>query len=362
MIPFSLRIDEEICRLWREIQDGTYEISTTKAFMVNDRKKREIFAMQPRDKIVNHWVKMRIEPLMEQEFSEGCYSCRKGKGLTAFARDAERHIKMLTNDFSRPCYFAHLDIRSFFLSIKRTRALEKTLAVAEKYQGEDKETLKWLISKILLFAPEKNYYISGNPNDWKGYPAEKSLLTNRAGCGLMLGSVNSQFVANLYLTDTDRFIASLGIVWLRYVDDILLICEDRARLLSSIPKIERFLNEDTGLEIHFHKRYFQDSFKGVNIVGYTFKGERTYLSKRCVGNAMKRVSGFGRRDTDRLVACVNSYLGRSLDCRAYNQRAKIIGAIPSVCWIGIYARENLRKIQKRKNSVTFARYDIARLI
>lgn len=359
MIPFSLRIDEEIYKLWQEIQAGTYRISTTKAFMVNDRKKREIFAMQPRDKIVNHWVKMRLEPLFEQEFSDACYSCRRGRGLTAFARDAEAEIRRQTENYTRPCYFAHLDIRSFFLSIERRRALEKTLAIVDKYEGEDKETLRWLVSEILLFAPEKNYYICGNPADWEGYPAEKSLLTNRDGCGLMLGSVNSQFVANLYLSDTDRYAQSLGVAILRYVDDILLICPDKRRLLESVPKIEIFLREDTGLEMHFKKRYFQDWSKGVSIVGYTFKGERTYISNRCVGNAMKKAREF-KGTTDALVACINSYLGRTLDCRAYNQRAKIVAAIPAQYKDEIFAREHLRKI-RRKYSI-FVRDDIRRII
>lgn len=45
MVPFSLRIDEEIYKLWQELRAGEYRISKTKAFMVNDSKKREIFAM-----------------------------------------------------------------------------------------------------------------------------------------------------------------------------------------------------------------------------------------------------------------------------------------------------------------------------
>ena len=364
MIPFSLRIDEELYRLHKEIQNGTYKISRTKAFMVKGRKKREIFAMQPRDKIVNHWVKIRLEPLFEEEFIEGCYSCRKGKGGAAFARDVREAIRRATVDYTRRCYFAHLDVRNFFLSINRKRALEKTLNVVEKYKGEDKETLKWLVTEILLYAPENDYYICGNPRDWDNYPPEKSLLTNNEGDGLMMGSVNSQFVANLMLTATDRFIEGLGLLVFRYVDDILLISEDRQFLLESIPKIERFLYEDTGLSIHRDKRYFQDSSKGVGMIGYFFKERRTYISNRCIGNALSRAHAFniGEAEPERLVSCINSYLGRTLDCRAYRQREKIIGAINSGWDNEIYAQENLQKIVKRKKKTIFAQNDFTRII
>ena len=117
MVLFSLRIDEEIVRLWNEIRAGAYELSQTKAFMVYSPKKREIFAMHPRDKIVNHWVRLRIEPLLEREFVPGTYSCRKGKGGTAFARDVLETVKAQNREHGQ-CFFAHLDIRNFFMSIK----------------------------------------------------------------------------------------------------------------------------------------------------------------------------------------------------------------------------------------------------
>lgn len=364
MIPFSLRIDEELYRLHKEIQNGTYKISRTKAFMVKGRKKREIFAMQPRDKIVNHWVKIRLEPLFEQEFVDGCYSCRKGKGGAAFARDVREAIQKATANYSKRCYFAHLDVRNFFLSINRECALDKTLKVVERYGGDDKETLKWLVSEILLYAPEKDYYICGNPKDWDGYPPEKSLLTNGDGVGLMMGSVNSQFVANLMLTATDKFIEGLGLGVFRYVDDILLISEDRRSLLENIPKIERFLNEDTGLILHRDKRYFQDSSKGVGMIGYFFKERRTYISNRCIGNALSRVHALKKEEVkaERLVSCVNSYLGRTLDCRAYRQRAKIIAAISPEWDRDIYAKGDLRKIVKRKKKTIFAKNDFTGII
>ena len=212
MIPFSLRIDEEIYDLWKELKDGTYGISRTKAFMVLSPKKREIFAMQPRDKIVNHWVRLRIEPLLERHFSDGCYSCRKGKGGSAFANDALAWIDRITAEHGQ-CFVAHLDVRNFFMSIPRALALSKTAEIVKaEYEGADKSLLLWLLEKILLYAPEKDFYICGNPSDWDGYLKEKSLITNKPDEGLMMGSVNSQLVANLVLTAADRFVESLGIV------------------------------------------------------------------------------------------------------------------------------------------------------
>lgn len=332
MIPFSLRIDEEIFKLWKELRAGTYEISRTKAFIVKEPKKREIFAMHPRDKIVNHWVRLRIEPILERYFSDGCYSCRKGKGGGAFVKDARQKIEEITA-WHGTCFLAHLDIENFFMSIPRALALKKVSEkVAADYWEDDRDLLLWLLEKIFLYAPEKNYYICGDPEDWDGYPPEKSLITNEPGNGLMMGSVNSQIVANLVLTDSDRYIESLGIVVFRYVDDLLLLHHDKAYLLGCVQKIEDFIFADTGLRVHKKKRYFQDARKGVKIIGYVIKDGRVYLANRCRGNMDKRIFAFNRwmeesprkaaRQARKFVACVNSYLGRTADCRAYNIRKR----------------------------------------
>lgn len=357
MVLFSLRIDEEIVRLWNEIRAGTYELSQTKAFMVYSPKKREIFAMHPRDKIVNHWVRLRIEPLLEREFVPGTYSCRKGKGGTALARDVLETVKAQTREHGQ-CFFAHLDIRNFFMSINREMALRKIAGLVEReYEGTDKETLLWLLGKIFLFAPEKNFVICGDAMDWDGYPPEKSLRTNAPGDGLMMGSVNSQLVANYVLTDTDKYIAGLGIAGFRYVDDILLVHPDKDYLLRSVPKIEDYLFRDTGLLVHRNKRYFQPSFRGVMIIGYFVKGERLYLSNRCVANLRKRIHAYNKliRETPKaaravrhkFVACINSYFGRSLPCRAYNIRARSWGMIAPEWKEIVCGCAGLRKIKER---------------
>lgn len=357
MIPFSLRIDEEIYDLWKELKDGTYGISRTKAFMVLSPKKREIFAMQPRDKIVNHWVRLRIEPLLERHFSDGCYSCRKGKGGSAFANDALAWIDRITAEHGQ-CFVAHLDVRNFFMSIPRALALSKTAEIVKaEYEGADKSLLLWLLEKILLYAPEKDFYICGNPSDWDGYLKEKSLITNKPDEGLMMGSVNSQLVANLVLTAADRFVESLGIVILRYVDDILLLHWDKQHLLHSVPKIEDFIYEDTGLTLHKNKRYFQDARKGVKIIGYVIKDGRLYLANRCVGNMHKRIYAYNKLMSekplaaigvrDKFVACVNSYLGRAKGCRTYKIRRRAWESI-SEDWKHIVYAVNLSKLVIKK--------------
>lgn len=358
MVLFSLSLDCELVKLWKEIQAGTYELSRTKAFMVYSPKKREIFAMAPRDKVVNHWVRLRIEPLLEMEFSPGCYSCRKGKGGTAFARDLLEKSNELTSRYG-VCYYAHLDVRNFFMSINRNFALSRIAGLVEReYRGEDKATLLWLLGKIFLFAPEKNFIICGDPHDWDGYPTEKSLRTNGPDDGLMMGSVNSQLVANYILTETDRYIAGLGISVFRYVDDLLLVHHDRDHLLRSIPLIEDFIFRDTGLTIHRNKRYFQPAFRGVMIIGYFVKAGRLYLSNRCVSNLHKRIHAYNalireqpksaRKARHNFVACVNSYFGRSLNCRAYNIRSRYWEMIAPEWKRMVHGCTGLRKIRLNK--------------
>ena len=72
---------ESYCvELWRDINERTYSIGRSIAFIVTKPKPREVFASDFRDRVVHHLVARRLEPLFESVFIEDTYNCRKGKG------------------------------------------------------------------------------------------------------------------------------------------------------------------------------------------------------------------------------------------------------------------------------------------
>ncbi|OGT58852.1 MAG: hypothetical protein A3F43_01230 [Gammaproteobacteria bacterium RIFCSPHIGHO2_12_FULL_42_10] len=70
----------------------------------------------------------------------------------------------------------------------------------------------------------------------------------------------------------------------RYVDDFVLVHEDKTYLQAIIPKIAQFLNDELRLNLHPRKMHLQHYSKGVHFLGVTLKPHRIYIGKRTKGN------------------------------------------------------------------------------
>ena len=73
--------DTDLLRLMEECESYSYTPSTSICFCVTRPKLREIFAANFRDRIVQHWICMRIEPLFERRYAamgDVTWNCRKG--------------------------------------------------------------------------------------------------------------------------------------------------------------------------------------------------------------------------------------------------------------------------------------------
>ena len=73
---FVLDFERNLVVLADEINNRTYQPSVSIAFVVSRPKYREVFAADFCDRIVHHWICLRLEPLMEQVFSPRTFNCR----------------------------------------------------------------------------------------------------------------------------------------------------------------------------------------------------------------------------------------------------------------------------------------------
>lgn len=75
-------------------------------------------------------------------------------------------------------------------------------------------------------------------------PPDKSLFHSAAHCGLPIGNLTSQVFANFYMNPFDHFIKhDLGIRYYgRYVDDFILVHQDKVYLKSLDPLLKTWLN------------------------------------------------------------------------------------------------------------------------
>lgn len=104
----------------------------------------------------------------------------------------------------------------------------------------------------------------------------------------------------------------------RYVDDFLLMHEDRSVLEASIPTIRDFLRDVLRLQLHPKKIMLRSVRDGFPFLGGYVKPYRTYLGNRTKGNFSERAAhwnalagkeGLPESLRPAFLASVNSYLG-----------------------------------------------------
>ncbi len=109
-----------------------------------------------------------------------------------------------------------------------------------------------------------------------------------------LGNLTSQFFANVYLHELDYFVKhELGVkYYLRYVDDFVILHENRGQLEEWKAKIDEFLRRELKIELHPDKSRIILLKRGVDFVGFRNFYYFRLLRKRNVKNMLRKVEMF----------------------------------------------------------------------
>lgn len=356
-IAFEVNYEQNCIRLLEEIKSGTFKPDPSIAFVVTKPVRREIMASSFRDRVVHHYIAMRLTPLFEDAFIDETTNCRKGKGTSAGISQLSDKIKKVSKRHTSDCWVLRLDIKSFFMSINKALLLKKLISfVNEKYKGSDLSDLIYLIESILMNDPTENCIFRSPRKAWRDLPFGKSLFDCPKGFGLAPGNLTSQLEANFLLNDFDHWAKSAALGYGRYVDDFYFIHNQKEKLNALIPQIKSKLQE-LGLSLHPDKIYLQHYTKGVKFIGAVLKYNRKYLSNRTVGNfysAIHRFNGLANKEgyiennAEHFVSSMNSYLGFCRQYMAYNIRRKAIKRISKQWWTVFYISGHFEKLTLKK--------------
>ena len=342
-IVYEMNYESNLIALRNRINTRTYQPGKSICFVVTRPRYREVFAASFEDRIVHHYIALRLEPLFELVFSPRTFNCRKGKGQLYGVKMLEADIKEASNNYTTDCWIMKLDLQGFFMSIDKSmlaRMIDDF--IVKYYTGSDIYDLRYLCQVVILHSPEKNCERHSPREMWEHLPANKSLFTNGEGRGVAIGNLFAQLFANFLLNTLDWYIEELGIKYHgRYVDDFYCIHKDKQVLLSAVPKIRAKLAE-LGLSLNPKKFYFQHYTKGVEFTGAIVKPYRTYCCNRVLTNFIAAVRRLNRaRNIDEVnhaVCSINSYLGLLRQYNEYGKRREIFGMIAQRIYKWIYIK------------------------
>lgn len=344
-LVFETDYENNLVQLYEEINDGTYEIGRSIAFIVDKPVKREIFAADFRDRVVHHFIIGKLNHLFEKQFIHDSYSCRVGKGTHFGIQRIDKFIRQCSANYTKDCFILKLDLQGFFMSINKNilfTKLEKF--IKEKYNETDKDLILKLCKQIIFNDPTKSCILKGTQSDWNDLPCMKSLFYSKSDCGLPIGNLTSQIFANFYMDCFDHYVKhDLQIRYYgRYVDDFVIVHQNKSFLKKLIPKLSCFLKMELQVTIHPKKIYLQHYSKGVKFLGAVIMPNRIYIGNRTKGNFYNAIQCHNKVAIDHkpnkeeklaFQGSMNSYLGIMKHYKTYNLRAELICKNLSHLWL-----------------------------
>lgn len=274
--------DANIKMLHEMLKNKTYRTSEYSTFKVWEPKEREVYRLPyfP-DRITHHAVMNVLEPIFVKVFTADTYSCIKGRGIHA----AARNLKTALQDVQGTRYCLKLDITKFYPSVDHWAV--KTLLM-RKFKDKD---LLWLLFEIIDSAP-----------------------------GLPIGNYLSQYLANFYLTYFDHWLKEQKGVkyYFRYADDIVILSSNKAELHSILNDIKQYLNTNLKLQVKGNYQVFPVASRGIDFVGYVFYHTHTRLRKTIKKRFAKMLA------TRRNPASTASYMGWAKHCNSNHLIKKLL--------------------------------------
>lgn len=166
------------------------------------------------DRIFQHILLKQLKPTFKHVMNQNCYHLNGPSGVGL----ATQRIKQALQE-KQPGYVLRVDIKSFYASIPHFKLLEDV----KKYYHDPKVIT--MLENIITNSIETP----------KGY--------KNPGRGIALRGPLSQFFSALYLKPLDDALSKMDVVYLRYQDDIIALCQTKRQLNRCKKRMMEVLHE-----------------------------------------------------------------------------------------------------------------------
>lgn len=320
-LRFEERLERNLMDLYYELLDGSYWPGQSIVFVVEYPKIREVWAADFRDRIVHHLLYNHISDRFHRRFIFDSYACIPNKGTHRAVERMEHFARSVTHNFATPGFVLKMDVANFFVSINR-QILDSLMTpyIPEPW---------WLaLNRTVLHRdPVPDAQIAARPEMLRKVPAHKSLFNAPAHTGLAIGSLNSQFSANIILNVVDQHAKHAMKLrhYVRYVDDITVFGLD-AKALALIPaQVDSVMQSHLKIKLHPNKTSINRIEHGFDALGYVIRPHARYLRRSTVRNGFNKVAGLCRSgaSVNQVRQTAHSYFGIFSHASAWKQQGKL---------------------------------------
>lgn len=306
--------------------NGNCVMNNYNIFLIKYPKYRIVMSLKMKDKIINHYItKYSLLPKLEHFLIDRNIATRSGKGT-------DYGIKLIKKDIESfkkydEFYVLKIDISKYFYNIDHN-ILKNMLKILDKSEFDllckiidstnnkyINNTIKKIINKELKYSNRKEELLS--------IPIYKNKK------GLPIGNMTSQFLAIYYLYKLDYFIIhTLGIKhMIRYMDDYVLIHNDKEYLNKCLDIIKYKLRNEYKLEINNKKTKIYSSKEGFSFLGYTYKvvNKKTIIKidKNTFNRVKKKIQLVNKNYTNNKLLFSYSSINNYYNSFKYNNSLKV---------------------------------------
>lgn len=283
VLAFSMVKEEELLRAKEELKTLSYEQGPYKVFKVFEPKERMIMALPFYDRVVQHMICNVIQPVFEKGFYYHSYACRKGKGMHAASNTLYQWLYETEVKSSLKMYAYKGDISKYFASIPH----EPLKVECRRYIGDKKALV--LMDRII---------------DHNGILKD--------GVGIPVGNLTSQLFANVYGNKLDKFCKHVLHIplYIRYMDDFIILTDDLEQLKEWVKRIEEFLETEMLLHIN-PKSTILYAKNGIDFCGFIHYTDHKKVRKQSVRRLKKAVKAYemGEIEKEAFIRQYESRLG-----------------------------------------------------
>lgn len=270
-LMFFDHLDANIDLIRKLILTKKYEVGEPRIFNIYEPKKRVITALPFEDRVVQHAINNIIEPIFLKTFYAQSYGCIKNKGSHSGAIKCQSEMRKTNN-----CWILKTDFSGYFYNVDRSILYKRIRA---------KISCKDTIELIEKFVPS-------------------------TGTGIPIGNLTSQLFANIYGTIIDEWLVHEAKItkFIRYMDDIVIISDNKQNLLLLQSRMECFCNNE--MKLKFSHWSVTPASRGVNFLGYRIWKTHKLLRKQSVNTAKRKIRLFKKHgQVEKLQRFLASWLG-----------------------------------------------------
>lgn len=316
VLDYSANLEENIINDVNRLQWKMYRPGTPMPFYEYFPKKRLIHALPFSDRVVNCAAYNVLFPIYRRSFYEHSYGSIPGLGTVRAVQKLQEWMRYVSRK-PQKWYLGKLDIAKFFFRVPidvQLRELGRPL---------DDPDMMWFLETAIR--------CDGRPFGLPLYCTDVTTAERVAGIGMQVGSLISQMTANVVLTPLDHYIKRELHVpyYIRYMDDMMILCPSKQQAWDVIGAADDFLQEHLGLQLNEKTAVMPVGYR-VEFIGRIVRPQSIEL-RRATSLQMKKHLAYimehystGELPLEYCNQVITSYLGLMKHCDCDDLRKKVL--------------------------------------